>query len=246
MRIKDIPMNTKDITINDSNYLKLLHNEDYYRHIFKKTEKIISVVFYILNNTETDKRSETHIGNIAGKAHFAHENALRSLEVKLANSKEVLEQFAQALVALDSTLRISSASGVIAQDVLYAVTAEIDTVLRGLSQYITSDTNMSAMLSTQAAGTAMGGNVAAKPSSASQRKSAQGSTEAITKPSNSPDRRTRIRTILEAKGEATIKDISEIITECSEKTVQRELNAMIEDNVVKRQGERRWSKYSVA
>ena len=59
------------------------------------------------------------------------------------------------------------------------------------------------------------------------------------------DRRARIKTIIEAKKEATIKDISEIITDCSEKTIQRELNAMIEENIVKRQGERRWSKYSL-
>lgn len=246
MQIKDILMNTKDTTINDSNYLKLLHNEEYYRHIFKKTEKIVSVVFYILNNTETDKRSETHIGNIAGKAHFAHENALRSLEVKLANSKEVLEQFAQALVALDSTLRISSASGVIAQEVLYAVTAEIDTVLRSLSPYIAKDVSMASMLSMQTAGASVSASPGASASSAASRKVAQPPTQTTAKPSSSPDRRTRIHTILEAKGEATIKDISEIVTDCSEKTVQRELNAMIEDNVVKRQGERRWSKYSIA
>ena len=85
-------MNTKDITINDSNFKKLLHNDNYYRHIFKKTEKIISVVFYILNNIDSNKKSETLISNIASKAHFAHENALRTLEVKPVSSKEVLEQ----------------------------------------------------------------------------------------------------------------------------------------------------------
>lgn len=239
-------MNTKDTTINDSNYQKLLHNEDYYRHIFKKTEKIVSVVFYILNNTETDKRSETHIGNIAGKAHFAHENALRSLEVKLANSKEVLEQFAQALVALDSTLRISSASGVISDEVLYVITAEIDTVLRSLSKYISNDISMASMLSMQSSGVPAGAQTAPKSMPATPRKVVHGSVQTAAKPSNSPDRRTRIQTILEAKGEATIKDISEIVTDCSEKTVQRELNAMIENNIVKRQGERRWSKYSIA
>ena len=245
MRIKDIPMNTKDITINDSNYLKLLHNEDYYRHIFKKTEKIVSVVFYILNNTETDKRSETHIGNIAGKAHFAHENALRSLEVKLANSKEVLEQFAQAMVALDSTLRISSASGVIAQDILYAVTAEIDTVLRSLSPYIANDVSMASMLSMQTTSSPASTSTMTKSPATTPQTTRHEPGRAVAKPSSSPDRRTRIHTILEAKGEATIKDISEIVTDCSEKTVQRELNAMIEQNVVKRHGERRWSKYSV-
>jgi len=108
-------MNIKDNSINDSNFKKLLNNDNYYRHIFKKTEKIISVVFYILNNIESNKKSETLISNIAGKAHFAHENALRTLEVKPMSSKEVLEQFAQSLVGLDSTLRIASAASVITQ-----------------------------------------------------------------------------------------------------------------------------------
>jgi len=239
-------MNTKDITINDNNYIKLLHNDDYYRHIFKKTEKIVSVVFYILNNTDTDKRSETHIGNIAGKAHFAHENALRTLEMKLANAKEVLEQFAQALIGLDSTLRIASASGVITQDVLYVVTGEIDSVLRGLSQYITNDSGVASMLSTQVASAASAARAPTSTMPSPFKKAPAKTSQTTPKASVSPDRRTRIQTIIEAKGEATIKDISEIITDCSEKTVQRELNAMIEDNIVQRHGERRWSKYSIA
>ncbi len=238
-------MNAKDITINDNNYKKLLHDSNYYRHIFKKTEKIISVVFYILNNTQTDKKTETHIGNIAGKAHFAHENALRSLEVKRANAKEVLEQFAQAMIALDSTLRIASVSGVIAPDVLYVVTAEIDTVLRGINGYISTDSNINTLLSTSLQDTQASHQTVEKPRQTRPRTPAKTASGTHTQPSVSPDRRTRIHTILEAKGEATIKDISEIITDCSEKTLQRELNAMIEENVVKRQGERRWSKYSI-
>lgn len=238
-------MNTKDIAINDSSYRKLLNNDDYYRHIFKKTEKIISVVFYILNNTDTDKRSETHIGNIAGKAHFAHENALRSLEVKLVNAKEVLEQFAQALIALDSTLRISNASGVITQEVLGVVTGEIDTVLRSLSPYISNETSMSSMLSSQMASSAASSTTPSSAQVPAPRKAPAGSQNTAPKASPSPDRRTRIRTIVEAKGEASIKDISEIITDCSEKTVQREINTMIADNIIQRHGERRWSKYSI-
>ena len=235
-------MKTKDTIINDSNYKKLLHNEDYYRYIFKKTEKIISVVFYILNNTDTDKRLETHISNIAGKAHFAHENALRTLEVKPANSKEVLEQFAQALIALDSTLRVAAGSGIISQEVLYVVTSEIDTVLRSLSKYISSDTNVSTLLhTTSSTRTSMADTQGNKPSSTAVKTTHK--TAAKVDPS--PDRRTRIRTIIEAKGEATIKDISEIITDCSEKTIQREINAMIADGQIQRHGERRWSKYTL-
>ena len=60
------------------------------------------------------------------------------------------------------------------------------------------------------------------------------------------DRASRIKTVLEAKPAATIKDISEVITDVSEKTIQRELNSLIEKGQVIREGERRWSKYSVA
>ncbi|MFT5849267.1 MAG: hypothetical protein ACI9H6_000068 [Patiriisocius sp.] len=239
-------MNTKDTTINDNNFKKLVHNEEYYRNIFKKTEKVISVVFYILNNIDANKKSETHISNLAGKSHFAHENALRSLEVKMSNSKEVLEQFAQALIALDSTLRVTSASGVITNDVLYVVTNEIDTVLRGLSKYIAPDVGIESSFMMSAPGPSAAASSSATPARQVVRKTPVKSAEGQNVPTTTMDRRTRIQTILEAKGEATIKDISEIITDCSEKTLQRELNAMIEDMIVKRQGERRWSKYSIA
>jgi predicted HTH transcriptional regulator len=60
------------------------------------------------------------------------------------------------------------------------------------------------------------------------------------------DRAERIKTVLEAKPQASIKDIAEVITDVSEKTIQRELNSLIEKGQVIREGERRWSKYSVA
>jgi len=239
-------MNQKDGYINDSSFRKLLHNDDYYRHIFKKTEKIVSVVFYILNNIDHNKKSETHVSNIASKAHFAHENALRTLEVKPLNATEVLEQFAQSLIGLDSALRIASVSGAFTADVLYTVSGQIDTVLRTLSTYISSNGGIESTLSTfdTAAERTSSTRRTAAPSGGTRAQARQSAAPSVA--ANTADRRTRISTILEAKGEATIKDISEIVTDCSEKTIQRELNAMIEDNVVKREGERRWSKYSLA
>ncbi len=238
-------MNQKDGYINDSNFKKLLHNDEYYRHIFKKTEKIVSVVFYILNNIDHNKKSETHISNIASKAHFAHENALRTLEVKPLNATEVLEQFAQSLIGLDSVLRIASVSGAFSGEVLSTVSAEVDAVLRSLSAYMSDNTGIESTLSTFDTPIASPQKQKRAAPAHSPMGTSTGTATAASVPANTADRRTRIRTILEAKGEATIKDISEIVTDCSEKTIQRELNAMIEDNVVKREGERRWSRYSL-
>ena len=43
-----------------------------------------------------------------------------------------------------------------------------------------------------------------------------------------------------------IKDFAREIKDCSEKTIQRELLAMVESGVLKKTGERRWSLYSLA
>lgn len=235
----------KDISINDNNFQKLLHNDSYYQYIFKKTEKIVAVVFYILNNIEIDKKSETHTSNLASKAHFAHENALRTLEMKPANAREVLEQFAQSLIGLESTLNILAAVNVLAPEVISTVTAEIGSVLRGLNQYMLPEQGFRSTIFTDAspapayrARSTRG--VSVSPGASSSALKTAGTTASLP---TTNDRRTRIATILEAKGEATIKDISDIISDVSEKTVQRELNAMIDEGKVQRQGERRWSRY---
>jgi DNA-binding transcriptional ArsR family regulator len=60
------------------------------------------------------------------------------------------------------------------------------------------------------------------------------------------DRREALLDILKNKQKASIKDISTLIRDVSEKTIQRELSALIDEGVVLKQGERRWSTYSVA
>lgn len=43
--------------------------------------------------------------------------------------------------------------------------------------------------------------------------------------------------------DVSIKDIAIRIRGCSEKTIQRELNALVYDNIIERIGEKRWSRY---
>ena len=52
--------------------------------------------------------------------------------------------------------------------------------------------------------------------------------------------------LLKRKKEIMIKDVSPLINGCSEKTIQRELSAMVHTGVLKRIGEKRWSRYSLA
>lgn len=60
------------------------------------------------------------------------------------------------------------------------------------------------------------------------------------------DRREVVLSVIKNKGKASIKDISTLIRGVSEKTIQRELLALIAAGIVLKQGERRWSTYSLA
>lgn len=56
-------------------------------------------------------------------------------------------------------------------------------------------------------------------------------------------RREEILALLMPGVDVSIKDISARIRGCSEKTIQRELNALLDAHIVERIGEKRWSRY---
>ncbi len=61
------------------------------------------------------------------------------------------------------------------------------------------------------------------------------------------DERTKqILSILKTKNVAMIKDFSSVINGCSEKTIQRLLIELVQNGVLKREGDRRWSRYSIS
>ncbi|PIR83083.1 hypothetical protein COU19_02205 [Candidatus Kaiserbacteria bacterium CG10_big_fil_rev_8_21_14_0_10_56_12] len=60
------------------------------------------------------------------------------------------------------------------------------------------------------------------------------------------DRREALLSFLRDKDKGSIKDISRSVPGVSEKTVQRELAALVAEGVLVKEGERRWSTYSLA
>ena len=233
-------MDARDILKATETARRLIQDDDYYKYIFKKTERIVSVVFYVLNSVPETHKTETHVEDIQHAARAAHDAVLQSLETRAHVAEDVVRGVAHALITLESKLSVAQVAGVIAPSVHNVFVQEIDAVLRGLNKYTGEETPSLVFTESESS---------QKQVQTPVRKHVATSTHTVatTAPQSSvaPGRRERIKTILEAKGEATIKDISEIVTDVSEKTIQRELQAMIEDNIVKRQGERRWSKYSL-
>jgi len=58
-------------------------------------------------------------------------------------------------------------------------------------------------------------------------------------------RQEAIMAVLKGQSDLTIKDFSKVIKDCSSKTIQRELLDLVAKGIVKKEGERRWSRYSL-
>ena len=230
---------------------RLAANNEYYSNVFKKTERTVSVVFYILSYIERNERTEFHIKTMSEKAMQVHEASLATLSLYEYEAKEKIFPFQQSLVALEGTLRIANAARVLNDEVLALLIGEVDLVQRYLRNHFVG----AIPLSMQDAGVTTEFRKSERPvrstfgtgQARSRIAIPKGdiSTDAHLVYSQLVDRAARIKTVLEAKPAATIKDISEVITDVSEKTIQRELNSLIEKGQVIREGERRWSKYSV-
>ncbi len=60
------------------------------------------------------------------------------------------------------------------------------------------------------------------------------------------ERQETILKFLKSRGDASIKDITNVISGCGEKTIQRELLSLIKNGIIRKTGERRWSRYVLA
>ena len=63
--------------------------------------------------------------------------------------------------------------------------------------------------------------------------------------SSSGDRVEKVLEIINTGGEVSIKDISNQVLDCSEKTIQRLLNKLIAQGKIDKKGDRRWARYSL-
>lgn len=238
---------------------KLSANNHYYQEVFKRGERVASVVFYVLSYIKTTAHTEVHYQNLSDKAMRLHEALIASLNFHEYEAKENLHDVMHAVVALESVLRVASASRLLNDDVEATITEEVDVLQRVLrNHYLAPEKSPYTSSDAPAATDTVATNTSSTPASPRPPKPAATPTAPVRPASNrrraskapvaqsAGARIERIKTVLEAKGEATIKDIAGVVTDCSEKTIQRDLNSLIEAGDVNRQGERRWSKYYIA
>ena len=241
---------------------KLSANNHYYNEVFKRTERIASVVFYVLSYIEPESTAKVHHQNLTDKAMLLHEAVIATLNLHEYETKDGLSDLIQAVVALESAIHVTAAARVFTTDVERVLTEEIDTLLRVIrNHYIAEDQAPPERTTHRNLTGGATSQPRPQPTKTASATTSTAPTRKVQQRSNvprgdmssqagvvygaGPARSERIKTVLEAKGEATIKDIADVITDCSEKTIQRDLNALIKAGEVERHGERRWSRYTV-
>jgi hypothetical protein len=217
----------------------LLNNDEYFKYIFKKTEKIVSAVFYTTRSTEDELKKDNLIELVEDRAIVVNIVAEETLTAPRSGRTHAIENLRAALVSLESGLALLVVSRLMREDLLEVFKQEIALLQRALREYMgeyprhpftfTNETPLRLQ----------------KQRTTVRRESAEGQSVGGNS-LRTPSRRERILGIIRDKGQVTIKDVSTAITDVSEKTIQRELMSLISDGSIVKEGERRWSKYSIA
>ena len=157
------------------------------------------------------------------------------------------------LLALSSVLSIARTSGILSSMNAELIVREAHMLLQEVADYEEPRLSFSDAPSLSAiAKNALSRETLLKPAAA-KRHIVQGDSASRSKGHSRvvsdihiKDRRESILSIIRDKRRASIKDISTLVRGVSEKTIQRELLSLVAAGIVLKQGERRWSTYSLA
>lgn len=224
----------------------LLANQHYFNYVFKKTEKIICVVFYIVqNHKDIEGHKIQTVRDIQNAAKNVLDVILTTLSLEHHEAKPQLVQAAALFVTLQSYLAVGQSIGIFNEDVVQVLNSEIDGVMRSMNKYLENENISLDFTSVDLVNKKKQQNKFTTPHLGAADRSQRTTTTTQRSTATASTRRDQIITIIMDKKTVSIKDLSIEIKDCSEKTIQRELNTMIQNGVIRREGQRRWSTYSL-
>ncbi len=228
--------------------------EDYLIYIFKKTEKITSALYLVsslLKDQEPIKWELRDKGMDLLSSSFTASSAVPG------DKNAVIQSIFTAALETMSLLNVAHVSHLISDMNHKILVREIDQVVTLLKDRLTTSAeNAGYVLSEQffktpdlfGSGFSIGHGTGIKDSQNRQSKTIKDrgvSQGQVLVQQKKNQRQEHIINVLKGQGNLTIKDFSKVIKDCSEKTIQRELLELVDKGIVKKEGERRWSRYSL-
>lgn len=217
-------------------------------HAYKKTEKIL-VALHLITNFVPDSEPIRHA--IRDKSLRILSDTL-TLRVGLRSAgPEKVNDIIALVCEISSLLNILHASGFISNMNLDVLQRELSNLARFLRAMEDSGEGQSLELSSDyftpeiSKGHSMQRSVMSFNTKLKHKGQDKSPVKRTSSSQSHTERRSMIVSIIKDKKRVTVKDISNTVSDCSEKTIQRELIAMMREGVLKKEGERRWSTYSL-
>lgn len=227
-----------------------------FMYVLKKTEKLTSAI-YLISNLFPD--SEPMKWDIRKKVSNLLSSVVENENIISNQSYDFIHSTKNKVLEIISMLGVASCAGLISSMNFSIIEQEFMNLLEILDgKHLSGQGTHNALPraffevpSSQSRITKEISNLPSKTSDFSMElgKTAYSQKEKTSLPDVNVFKRTNRQNIiiglLKKKKEVSIKDVSLVIKDCSEKTIQRELISLINLGIIKKMGERRWSRYSL-
>jgi DNA-binding transcriptional ArsR family regulator len=238
--IRQIQPRTKDARLEDFVLEKSIFNNIFEKDIrrvfiYKKAERLAKAIHLITPAFSESTSLRDRIGTIA----------VGLVDAAIVPSGSVRAALSRELLALSSILSIARTGGLLSAMNTDLITREAHALLQEVAEYEEPRLFLeeTPTLSDIAKSTRSRDSIHHSPNSIVPKRIKD--KEVKDTNVHIKDRRETILSVIRTKQKTSIKDISTLIQGVSEKTIQRELSALVEAGIVRKKGERRWSIYSL-
>lgn len=235
-------------SFSDSNNWKNLgffSAEDYLVFVFKKTEKITAALYLVSGLLKDEEPLKWELRD---KGMDLISSSFTASGSTPGDKNSVIQSLFSASLETISLLNIARVSNLISEMNHRILVREIDAIITLLRDRLAANAeNAGYVLSESFFRTAStssdGSNTRSQIGRSSMIRDDKGQQDSVKAKKN--ERQVSILDILKTQSNLSVKDFAKVIKDCSEKTIQRELSVLVDSGVVKKEGERRWSRYSL-
>ena len=232
--------------------------EEYLLYVFKKTEKITSALYLVSGLLKDDEPMKWELrdkGMDLLSSSFSASNATPG------DKNYIIQSLFTAALETISLLNVAKISNLISDMNHSILVREIDQVVALMRDRLSESASSAGLVLSEqffktpnlfTSGFKTGERIKNEEFGVTNRSGMSKKRELSDVPSGhkvmqekKSKRQENIVNVLKGQSNLTIKDFAKVIKDCSEKTIQRELTEMVAKGLVKKEGERRWSRYSL-
>ncbi|MEK7213662.1 MAG: hypothetical protein AAB637_00895 [Patescibacteria group bacterium] len=215
-------------------------------YLFKKTEKIVSALYLV---TDFIKDSDPVKWEIREKCMSLISTTSTMNGTLLTDKNYLLQTYFSFSMELLSLMRVISNSGLISNMNFSIITKELELLVEFMKKQSSHNAHPEGFVLSEkffATDVSMPEKIYESRESDKDYVKGHIKKDNIQIKDKKNNRQENILNLLGKSSNLTIRDFAKVITNCSEKTIQRELISLVKNGIVKKVGERRWSTYSLA